>query len=277
MFRHKHGYPELKTVMGRLLFPRGATEDQRYRPFTQDSDLTLREIFIPIETMPADDWPTSRERWANLELVAKRLLSTVEIPWSGLAERDLDELTEFVMWPDLVEGCILHALAQWNARLGECVIEVGSLRGRSASVMANALRSVESNAKIISVDPHTEQPHNLEHVRLALRQIGEERRLVQVTAPSDQGHKLLRPGIASLIFIDGDHSYEQALADFENFRSLLAPGGCMAFHDYGYGAHNGLPELHAGVGKTVREHVLTSGDFEPLLLAHTLFVAKRVR
>ena len=276
LFRNKHGYPDLKTVMGRLMFQSGTTEEQTYRPFTRDADLTLREVFVPIETMPADDRPTSRERWINWESITKRLLSTLEIPWSGFTEKDLDELVNFVIWSDPVEGCVLHALAQWKAHLGECVIEVGSLRGCSASVLAGALRGARSDARIISVDPHTEQPNNLEHVKLALRQIGEERRLVQITAPSDQAHKILRPAVASHIFIDGDHSYEQALADFENFRGLLAPGGCIAFHDYGFGAHNGLPEHHPGVGQAVREHVLNAPDFEPVLLAHTLFVVKRI-
>lgn len=276
LFANKRGYPDLKTVMGRMMFQSGTTEEQLYRPFTRDPDLTLREIFIPIETMPEDEWPTSRERWTNFETVAQRLLSTVEIPWSGFAERDLDELTNFVIWPNLFEGCVLHALAQWRAHLGECVIEVGSLRGRSATVLATALRGVESDARIISVDPHAEEPHNREHVQLALRQIGEERRLIQITSPSNQAHKLLRPAVASLVFIDGDHSYQQVLADFENYRGLVAPGGCLAFHDYGFGAHNGLPEFDPGVGRTVREHVLTAPDFEPVLLAHSLFVAKRI-
>ncbi len=33
------------------------------------------------------------------------------------------------------------------------------------------------------------------------------------------------------IFIDGDHSYEGVAADFINYRPLLSPGGCIAFHD----------------------------------------------
>ncbi len=33
------------------------------------------------------------------------------------------------------------------------------------------------------------------------------------------------------LFIDGDHRYEGAKADFENFSSLVRPGGLVAFHD----------------------------------------------
>ena len=34
-----------------------------------------------------------------------------------------------------------------------------------------------------------------------------------------------------LLFIDGDHSYEGAKADYELFKSLVRPGGVIAFHD----------------------------------------------
>jgi len=33
------------------------------------------------------------------------------------------------------------------------------------------------------------------------------------------------------MFIDGDHSYEGVKADFYNFKSLVKPGGHIAFHD----------------------------------------------
>jgi predicted O-methyltransferase YrrM len=34
-----------------------------------------------------------------------------------------------------------------------------------------------------------------------------------------------------LLFIDGDHSYEGCLADFEMYRELVAPDGLIVFHD----------------------------------------------
>ena len=33
------------------------------------------------------------------------------------------------------------------------------------------------------------------------------------------------------IFIDGDHSYEGVRWNFLDYRTLLSPGGCIAFHD----------------------------------------------
>lgn len=271
LFQQDRGFPDVSAVMGRLVLPNGSTEAQVYAPFTRDPQRRLKELFFPVEAMPDDDWPTSAHRWSNYQAIAKRLLAAAEVPWEGLSPRDIRELVDFVPWPEPLEGCLLHALTQLTHERGACVVEIGSLRGRSLSMLAMALRGVGSDSPIISIDPHLDQPHNAENVRLTLRQIGEEERLVQINRTSNQACRILREKKASLIFIDGDHSFEQVLADFNNYRDLLAPGGCLVFHDYGFGSHNGLPDTHPGVRRMIDEHVMTSPDFRPLLLAHTQF------
>ncbi len=271
LFRQDRGFPDVSAVMGRLVLPNGSTEAQVYTPFTRDPQRRLKELFFPVEAMPDDDWPTSAHRWSNYQAIAKRLLAAAEVPWDGLSPRDVRELVDFVPWPEPLEGCLLHALTQLTHERGACVVEIGSLRGRSLSMLAMALRGVGGDSPIISIDPHLDQPHNAENVRLTLRQIGEEERLVQINRTSDRTCRILREKTASLIFIDGDHSYEQVLADFSNYRDLLAPGGCLVFHDYGFGSHNGLPDTHPGVRRMIDEHVMTSSEFRPLLLAHTQF------
>ena len=37
-----------------------------------------------------------------------------------------------------------------------------------------------------------------------------------------------------LLFIDGDHSYEGAKADWDSYRSFLKSGSIVVFHDYGW-------------------------------------------
>ncbi len=191
--------------------------------------------------------------------------------WSGLTTEDVDLLEQFVPWPEPLEGCLLHALIQAFHGKGEIVVEIGSFRGRSASMLALALRGVGSDAPIFSIDPHTDQPCNAQLVRLALSQLGESQRLVQIPYSSDYASRLLKPESASLIFIDGDHSYDQVLSDFRLYREILAPGGCLIFHDYGYGNHNSMPEANPDVRKVVDQHVMTDENFKPLLLAHTQF------
>jgi predicted O-methyltransferase YrrM len=275
LFQQDRGFPDVNTVMGRLTFPRGATEPQRYRPYTRDPHRHLRVVFLPVETMPDDDWFASPTRWRNNEAIARRLLHEACIPWNGLAEGDVEELVRFVVWPEPLEGCVLHALTQWSAGRGECVIEIGSFRGRSLTMLAMALRGAERDSLLLSVDPHEDEPHNHAHCRLALAQIGEEKRLVSFACQSDRAFRVLRPSSASLVFVDGNHSFAQVVADFENYRRLVAPGGCIVFHDYGYGNHNGRPEADPEVRPAIDEHVMAAEDFRPMLLAHTLFAFQR--
>ena len=271
LFHNTRGYPDLNSIMGRMVFPNKSTAAQAYKPFTLDPARKLRALFVSVETMPDDEWHTSVVRWQNCRTLARHLLAACDIPWPGISDEHIKVLVDFVEWADPHEGCLLHALAQWTHRKGRCVIEVGSYRGRSGSTLSLALKELGSNSPLISVDPHLEQPFNRQHMQVAMRQIGQEDRLIQILRPSDDAATLLRPETASLIFIDGDHSYEQVASDFQNYRDLLAVGGCMAFHDYGHGEHDGREDHCPGVRRAVDEHVLTDPTFRPLLLADTLF------
>lgn len=269
LFRQVRGFPDVNTVMGRLVFSTGTTKSQTYKPFSRDSQRELQELFILFESAPDDDSMASPSRWRMWNTVAHRLCDVAEVKWSGLSDHEVESLTRFVPWPEPLEGCLLHALTQQSQKPGKCVIEIGSYRGRSISMIALALSQMNDDTLIFSIDPHAEQPHNFRHVQLALSQIGELTRLVQVPRPSDTACHFLRPECASLVFVDGLHTYGQVVRDFENYKPLLAPGGYMVFHDYGYGNHNGRPEADPDVRKAVDEHVFTDADFSPLLLAHT--------
>ncbi len=269
LFQQDRGFPDVNTVMSRLCFPRGETKAQRYEPYTLDAERNLKELFLPVETTPEDDWPVSVSRWRNYQAIARRLLTAADVSWSGLSSEDIQSLVTNMVWPEPLEGCLLHALTQSTHECGDCVVEIGSFRGRSASMLALALRGVNSPAKIISIDPHADQPTNFDHVRLAMNQLGEADRLIQYRGGSDEAWKLLRPGCASLVFVDGDHSYDQLLSDFDHYKDVLAPGGCMVFHDYGYGNHSGREEADPDVRQAIDSHVMKAEGFTPLLLAHT--------
>lgn len=275
LFLQDSGLLDVNTVMGRLLFVPGTGQEQRYTPFTRDPHRQLRELFLMVERTPDDDALVSHARWLSYEGIARRLLNLAEVPWDGLQERDIKDLLRLEPWLQPLEGCVLHALAQSVHALGKCVLEIGSLRGQSTSMLAMALRGVGSDSTLISIDPHTEEPHNHAQVRLTLEQIGEQQRLVQFACSSNDAWPVLRPGVASLVFVDGDHSYQQVAADFANYCHLVAPGGCILFHDYGYGAHNGRPDVVPDVRPAIDEHVLPTRGFRPLLLAHTLLALRK--
>lgn len=270
MFEQDRGFFEVATVMGRLPFANGSTDPQRYTPFSRDPQRRLRELFLPVETTPEDEWPTSTTRWSNFTAIAKRLLSTAGITWSGLTSSEIEALTEHLICTEPVECCVLHGLAAWTHPRGDCVIEIGTFRGRSLTMLALGLRSVGSAAKIVSVDPHELQPTNFDQARMTLAPFGEQRRVMQYVGGSDDAWRILRPGCASMVFIDGDHGRKQVLADFLNYKELVAPGGVVAFHDYGFGNHSGQPDNHPDVRAVVDEIVFNDPQFCRLLLAHTL-------
>ena len=272
---HDGRFPELNTVMGRLLFCPGATEPQRYRPYTHDPHRRLVELFLAIEWTPDDAAFPSDARWSSDAALAKRVLSAAGVPWPGLKRHEIETLVAGEPWREPLEGCLLHALTQWTHSAARCVIEIGSYRGQSLAILALALRGVESESLVISIDPHREQPCNEQYARLSLARIGQDHRLVQVRRSSTDACALIRPNAASLIFVDGDHSFSQVVSDFHDYRSLLAPGGCLVFHDYGYGDHNGKADVVPGVRPAIDKHVMTAEDFSPLLLGHTLMAFVR--
>lgn len=270
IFIQDRGFPEMNVVMGRILFSPGTTQPQRYQPFTRDDHRRFTEIVLVTEPSPDDALLGSSVRWTNNIKLVERLLNKADIDWPGLSQDVIQELVDEEPWLEPLEGCLLHALTSHSHKVGECVVEIGSLRGQSINMLARALEVVGSESKLISIDPHLDHPQHLDQVRLSLAKVGQDHRLIQYQCLSDAARKYLKPKSASLIFIDGDHTHDQVVADFQNYRDVLAPGGILVFHDYGYGSHNGREDVVPGVRPAIDEYVFPDDQFTPLLLGHTL-------
>ncbi len=270
LFENDRGYHDMTTVMGSLAFSDHRPHIQSYSPFTRDAHRTLRAVYLPVQTLHDNAWRASTQPWDIAERLTRDLLQECSVAWHGLERKTARLLHRHVESEQPIEYCVLHALAQWTHARGSCVIEVGSFRESSAAVIALALEGAGSPIPIISVDPHADEPIHHEITEHMLRKLGQAHRLVQMPVRSDIAADVLRPGCASLVFVDGDDARKQVIADFQNYHELLAPGGCMLFHDYGFGAHTGQPEAHPGVRPAVDDHVFTHGDYEPLLSAHTM-------
>jgi predicted O-methyltransferase YrrM len=146
-----------------------------------------------------------------------------------------------------VEGWLTDAQSErlWNAarRLGpgERIVEIGSFRGRSTIVLANA---ASEGVELVAIDPHGggdrgPQEITAEAERGArdyvsfhdnLRDAGVEERVRHVRAFSDDALGEVA-GEVSLLFIDGAHRYGPARADIERWGARVAPGGTMLIHD----------------------------------------------
>ena len=111
----------------------------------------------------------------------------------------------------------------------ETIVEIGRFRGGSTFLIAAAMGE---RARLYSYDTHGKlgAPDRAdEPLRGALSRYGLDSRVEIVVADSTTAEAPATP--CDLVFIDGDHSYAGARADFEHWRDFLRPGGHLLFHD----------------------------------------------
>lgn len=149
---------------------------------------------------------------------------------------------------DPEEGAALHDAARAQAPLGAC-LEVGSYCGKSALYLGTAAR--DAGGVLFAVDHHRGSEENqpgwewhdadlwdgqagaldsLPSFRETLRRAGLEEHVVPVVGRSAAVARWWRTPLA-LLFIDGGHTMEAALADWRGWSPHLMPGGVLAIHD----------------------------------------------
>jgi len=122
------------------------------------------------------------------------------------------------------------------------IVEIGRFKGGSTLLLASAMHP---ETELWSYDLHVALRADLSGPQLdgelvgALERYGLHDRVHLVVGDSRTVDPPPEP--AGLVFVDGDHTYEGARADYERWRGLLAPGGHLLFHDAvdtgGYGNH----------------------------------------
>lgn len=158
------------------------------------------------------------------------------------------------------------------------IVEIGSENGMSASIFAKYGHEGSSNIVCIEIDENANFMHNLKAVGLHKKIVP----LYGNSAAMDwtvEAERLKLPyHLIDLLFIDGDHSYEGALADLRNFAPHVADGGWLLLHDCAC-ATNRLPhEQHKDVSRalaTFMEEVGASLGFKFLFSVDTLMVWRR--
>ena len=128
-----------------------------------------------------------------------------------------------------------------NTREGGQIVEIGSYQGRATVILA---RAAPEDTAVISIDPHAgggrspgEWDGSAEHGRsdhLAferhLRSRGIAGRVNHICRPSSSAHSGVA-GEVDLLYVDGSHSYRDALADLRGWGSRVRDGGTMLVHD----------------------------------------------
>jgi hypothetical protein len=193
-------------------------------------------------------------------------LHTVEVP------ADLDSVLDDA-WKaaEPIPGFLGESEARLLGTIAACVpragaiVEIGSFKGKSA-VMLGKVAAHYGLGPVVAIDPHNFYNAELEAHRTSpvassynefLSNLGAAgvRNLVEV-------HRAYSTDIApvwnrpiSFLWIDGDHSYRGAKADFDGFAPHVVSGGMVAFHD-------ALHEF-AGPIRVFVEDVLRSDRFGP--------------
>lgn len=196
--------------------------------------------------------------------------------------------------PDSVKGFLrsdegerLHALALEAAPMGPC-LEVGSYCGKSTLYLGCACKHVGST--LYAVDHHRgseehqlgEEYHDPQlydanaalmdsfgEFRRTLRRSALEETVVPVVASSVNAGRHWQTSLA-LVFIDGGHSEQSAIDDYETWAQHVLPGGVLAIHDVFFDPAEG-----GQAPRMIYERALSSGLFQALEMTATLAVLRR--
>ena len=146
------------------------------------------------------------------------------------------------------EGTALYEMALAASKLGPCM-EIGSFCGKSTVYLGSACK--QNNSTLFTIDHHRgseeQQPgqpyfdpelfdsregniNSLPLLRETLKKAGLEDNVVPMVTRSGVAARNWATPLG-LVFIDGGHSYETALADYLNWSPHLLPGGLLVFHD----------------------------------------------
>jgi predicted O-methyltransferase YrrM len=187
----------------------------------------------------------------------------------------------------LDEAQLLYEVALQAAALGP-VLEIGSYCGRSTLVLAAASRQADS--VVFALDHHRgseeHQPGELFHEAALLANSGSgidswpEFRanvdrsglapwVIPIVQRAERVARFWRQPLG-LLFLDGGHSLDQALADYRGWAGHVLPGGLLAIHDV-------FDEPTAGgqAPRAIADLALQSGLFEPHRRHASLLVLQR--
>lgn len=165
----------------------------------------------------------------------------------------------------------LYRLAQSSAGAG-VIVEIGSWKGKST--ISLALGSMKAGgAKVYAVDPHKPQAEEgyFEDTESAfrenIRRAGVESHVVPRVMTSEEAVAGWHRPIG-LLWIDGDHRYEQVKKDFFLWEPHVAEGGIIALHD---------TIRKKGPKRVLWEDVFRSNRFERISIVDNITAARKVK
>ncbi len=155
-------------------------------------------------------------------------------------DRILESVADIEGWMTDDQARLLYDRAV-ELEPGECVVEIGSFRGRSTIVLA---RAVDTGVRIVAIDPHgggDRGPQEIapdqargdeDHATFMsnLTHAGVAERVSHVRKMSDDARGDV-VGDIDMLYIDGAHRFGPARADILTWGNRVRPGGVMLVHD----------------------------------------------
>ena len=146
------------------------------------------------------------------------------------------------------EGLALHEAGLDGGRVGP-LLEIGTYCGKSAVYLGAAAAEVGTVLFTIDhhhgseenqagwehhdpevVDPRTGRMDTLPYFRRTIEDAGLETAVVAIIGDSPTVGRFWA-GPVGLLFIDGGHAEDVAMADYDGWARYVAPGGVLAIHD----------------------------------------------
>ena len=162
----------------------------------------------------------------------------------------------------LAQYCSIVQYIRANQVLAADSIEIGTLFGGSCLAKLIAMRDLDVQGKIICIDPMTgyynqqvdpmtglEVTPEVLYRNLEIFSFPRETvELREVFSNSDQAYDGLDGHRFATLMIDGDHSYDGVLHDWERYRMFVTIGGFVLFDDY---ADPSWPDVAAAVRRVL--------------------------
>ena len=154
-----------------------------------------------------------------------------------------------------------------DARRG--IVEIGSLAGKSAKVFLHF-----SDKPLTCIDPYLPierylSEMSLEEAERLFRENVVDKypdRVRFIKKPSNDAIYDIEQNSFDLLFIDGDHSYEQAKSDFFNYSAKIEKPGIIIFHDYHHKDYPGITQ--------VVDEIIEQKKAEKVLFTQSIAVVK---
>lgn len=172
-------------------------------------------------------------------------------------------------WLSNREAELLYAITRKHA--GN-IVEIGSFKGRSTAVIAQALIDSEkpsgASGRVYAIDPHVDGGSSPELLKENLVKHGVDKQVDMIVKTSEEAHQGWTAPV-DFLWIDGDHSGEMVEKDFLLWEPHLKTGGVIAFHD----ATFNFP----GLRRVVSKYIFRSKRFKNVGFADNLVFATKCK